>query len=273
MLVVCDVQFSKDKLGLLKLHPTATNGREWYSAWTGARAQLVARQRDPLDTDFELRGDGTLTFLADGSVKLSGTQPRMYINDRLGERKWHNVEISFYIQRVSDTGDSSAGAIAGVRSDHQDTVQTQPETWCKGPTYYGRLLYDGRLNFQKEWRHEDSYVNSHPDTKRAVWNTSDGQMPRNTWIGYKLTAFNQGVGVVKLALYRDMTNGANGGSWVKLLEVSDPGVAAWQPPPPVCGFFEGQRFVNPATSVFVRNTGISDARYKWFSVREIKPAA
>ena len=167
---------------------------------------------------------------------------------------------------------SSQGIVIGARSEHQDATEENP---CLGATYYGRLLYDGRAVFQKELIHEGSYSRNKPsETHNPKWNTVDGSMPSNVWIGVKFVVKTNTDGKsVKMELYRDLTDGKNGGVWEKVAEYTDrgdwpqinPGVDVQK----ICGYPANKILLNPGTSVFVRNDEIKDVEYKLFSIREI----
>ena len=192
------------KDGINKLYPTVTNGRVWNSKWLKEDTKtLYSGERDVFDPEFIARGDG-MVIIQNGSAHLKGDAPRMYVYDELKEKKWNNVEVTVYAKRISESDLlSSQGIVIGARSNHQDASLSSP---CQGSTYYGRLQYDGRAVFQKEVIHEGAYSSNKPtENNMAKWNTLDGTMPRNVWIGMKFIIKTQpDKKSVKLELYRDL---------------------------------------------------------------------
>jgi hypothetical protein len=255
------------------IFPTAPNGRIWYSNWTkGYQVSLRSGERNPYDNNFIARGNGTIS-IARGIAHLQGDSPRMYVYDEKKEKKWGNVEVTVYAKRISELGiKSSQGFVIGARSEHQDANDTTP---CLGRTYYGRLLYDGRAVFQKEVIHEGAYsINKPEKNNKAHWNTPDGSLPKNIWIGLKfIVRTNEDQKSVTLQLYRDLTDGKNGGTWEKIAEFIDTG--DWSQTDSgadvfaKCGYSAGKVLLDPGHSVFIRNDLVQDAQYKNFSIREI----
>jgi len=264
-----------DSFGIKMLFPTMPNGRTWFANWSNSHNRLIdSGDRDPYDNEFIVRGNGVVTVDGQGVASFNGESPRMYVYDINKLKRWDNVEVTVYGQRVSETGtESYQGFVIGARSDHQDATLEKP---CLGRTYYGRLLYDGRAVFQKEVIHEGAYsINMPSEGNKAAWNTPDNTMPRNVWIGVKFVVkTNPDSKSVKLELYRDLTDGLNGGTWEKMAEYTDNG--NWfQTDTEVdvmslCGYSAGEVLVVPGTSVFVRNDKIKSALYKNFSIREIQ---
>ncbi len=270
-----DNQTTDSGPAITELYPTKFGGRTWESRWdeNGSRF-LSSGQRDPHDDELIARGDGSVSIDGQGVATLQGSYPRMYVYDRNKSKKWGDVEITVYAKRVSESGvTSSQGIVIGARSEHQDATLDNP---CSGATYYGRLLYDGRAVFQKEVIHEGAYsINKPEEHNMAAWDTVDGTMPRNIWIGVKYVVRTNPDGKsVSLELYRDLTDGKNGGTWEKVAEYVDDG--SWSQTDTgkdvkkVCGYPASKILLNPGTSVFIRNDLVSDVRYKDFSIREIE---
>jgi hypothetical protein len=135
------------------------------------------------------------------------------------------------------------------------------------------MLYSGRVDFKKELAHLDGgsgYTASRPEGQNAVWNTPGGDVPTNTWIGYKLVVQNApDMSRVRLTLYRDLTDGLEGGHWEELVRTEDAG--DWQVTSVgACATSLNKMLLQPATSVFVRNDKVTAVEYKNFSVREIE---
>lgn len=258
-----------------EIYSTRPGGRTWNSlSWTnGVLRTLQSGTSDPYDLEFVMRGDGQISINGNGIIDLSGSAPRMYVYDPLKQKKWRNVEVTVYAKRISEVSKrSSQGIVIGARSEHQDATEENP---CLGATYYGRLLYDGRAVFQKELIHEDLYsVNKPSENNKVRWESIDGTMPKNIWIGVKfIVKTNPDEKTVKLELYRDMTDDSNGGKWEKVAEYTDKG--DWSQNnskvniKKKCGYSGKKVLIDPATSVFVRNDEISEMQYKLFSIREI----
>ena len=100
----------------------------------------------------------------------------------------------------------------------------------------------------------------------------NGEVPLSTWIGWKYVIYNVGQ-TVKLEAYRDMTNGVNGGTWNKVNETVDDG--GWfvdttcSEHSPSGG--QSDLIQLEGGTAFIRNTDVTEARYRWISFREIAP--
>ena len=255
---------SKDKFNITEIYPTVRDGREWFSKWDN-NSRAFGNEIDPYDLEFSTEyGDGYYTIDADkGVMTVTGPTPRMYVFDNDRFNTWHNVEITFYGKRVSETEQVDwAGLQAYGRTAHVDDYDP-----CSFRGYGGQMLYNGFMLFEKEVQHheEAGYV-QRADIR--PW-PNEGDMPKDEWIGYKFVIYNQNEDEVKLELYRDMTDGLNGGRWEKMTEFVDDG--NWGEDAPSCSedIEPEEVLLEPALSVYIRNDGIEEADYKKFSVREI----
>lgn len=263
-----------DKFGIQELYPTVAGGREWFSKWNNGHARSWNdTQNDPDDSEFWTKNKGTGSWKTDGKgiLKISGAGPRMYVIDQT--KSWHNVEITVYGERVSDTGITFGGIQAYARTNH-----FVDSNICDDRGYGGRFTYDGRVDFEKETAHHaGGYV------QVATVNYWSGSMPKNVWIGYKYVVYDLADGNVKLELYIDKTDGLNGGNWTKITEFIDNGnnfgvgAAACK-----SGINAALRLTNsdvrpgsetgkPNLSVYYRSDGVGTdgLLYKKASIREI----
>jgi hypothetical protein len=204
-----------DKFGIKKLYQTVSGGREWYSIWDNGHARTFGNTVDPYDPEFNTsNGSGTYKVDGLGTLKISGSVPRLYVRDPNQIKMWHNVEITVYGMRVSDSNIAWAGIMAYARTKHD------PDTdLCDTRGIGGRFLYPGQINFEKETSHPDS------DCCQAEYTYWPNGMPKNVWIGYKYVVYDlaDGSGNVKMELYMDTTDGLNGGTWTKVNEFTDTG--------------------------------------------------
>jgi hypothetical protein len=256
-----------DVFGIRQLYPSAVSGAAWNSAhWAGEAYSLSGRSdaRDPLGLS-GMRGTGTLEVTGAGELVMSGSQPRIYIYEPEA-RPWQNLEITVYYQRVEDEDTAYAGLVIGARSGPEGHTDS---TACDAHTYYARVRNDGAIDFEKELEHPASSTQSRVQPATA-W-PPDGQVPRATWIGFKFVIYNQGANSVKLEAYRDMTSGADGGSWEKVNETTDAGgwfvETSCAEHSPEAG--ESDRVVLEGGTTFIRNTDVAEARYRWLTIREI----
>lgn len=263
-----------DLYGLKMIYVTLKDDRVWYSNWDNNSGVIESGDRDPFDAEFIARGNGFVSIDGQGTARLSGDSPRMYVYDSAKKKKWNNVEVTVYAKRISESSIiSSQGIVIGARSEHQDATAKNP---CLGATYYGRLLYDGRAVFQKEVIHEGAYSSNEPfENNKAEWDTLDGTMPRNIWIGVKFIVKTNSDGKsVKLELYRDLTDGYKGGTWEKVAEYTDSGnwsqIDSGVDVLAMCGYLASKVLLESGTSVFIRNDKVTDVEYKLFSIREIE---
>ncbi|MEK7476517.1 MAG: hypothetical protein AAB152_12920 [Candidatus Coatesbacteria bacterium] len=252
----------RDRFGVRMIYPSMPAGREWFAKWDNRRRRAIVGV-DPDDPELDCgHGDGTYRVDGRGICTVGGRAPRLYVVDPARVRMWQNVEVTIYGMRIAETkAVSYAGLQAYARTDH-----TRDDDLCADRGYGGRLLYDGRADFEKEIAHHlpNGYVQA--DTTQA-WQK---KMPHRRWIGLKFVVRNV-PGGVRLELWRDRRNGRDGGVWQKLGEWTDRGAWGAGVPPCAPGVDPAEVLRGPAPTVYIRNDEVKEIRYKWFSIREIDP--
>lgn len=166
----------------------------------------------PYDSMLEMRGYGTLRIQSDGTARVSGRGPRLYIQ-RPDERPiWENVEVTYYAKLHALTNDapSHSGFKIGARSWHG----VRPFDNCDGKTDYGIARFDGHATSTKELLHGESY-----GSQRGT----DIDIPTGEWVGVKFLLRNTDNGGVRLQTFLDHTNGLDGGAWTLVAEHVDRG--------------------------------------------------
>lgn len=271
--------------GITQFYPLLDANKQWDSQhWaTGNRRSLASgvSEKDPTDPTgwSQMRGSGSpvLEITGDGSMQMSGGQPRIYFNaypinsddKNAAEHLWTNVEFTGYFRRLANDGESYGGFVVGMRSGplgHGSSHGTD----CDGTTYYSRLRNDGRWQFQKELKHSATSVVRTFD----VW-PDDAPIPVGEWIGMKYVIYTNEQGHVHLQAWIDFTEGQNGGSWQLLGEYTDSGEweqdKDWGEVDATGCEYDTNHIIAPGNGVtFIRNSGGS-GEYKWISIREIKP--
>jgi hypothetical protein len=256
-----------DVFGIRKLYPSAVDGAEWTSAHWDGEMYSIAERRDPNDPSglSGMRGTGTLE-VNDGVLTMGGSQPRIYVYPDAGSA-FRDLEITVYYQRVTDSDTAYAGLVIGARSGPDGHTD---DTACDAHTYYARVRNDGAFDFEKELEHPASSTQSSVNASTA-WPPT-GEVPRETWIGFKYVIYNVAQ-TVKLEAYRDMTNGASGGAWELVNETVDDG--GWSVETTCTEYApnDGQsdQIVLDGGTAFIRNTDVTEALYRWVSIREIAP--
>jgi DNA-binding beta-propeller fold protein YncE len=276
---------ANDSFGISMLNPTKAGGRTWFSNWhtapnhTWSSTAISVRNADPYDStaDLHCRGDQgnkATTTQSTGILKAEGENWRLYINDPDGILKWQNVEMTVYYRQLSQSGGGiSVHARLAARSEHQLEFQ------CAGSGHTAgafEIKGNGTIQLRKEMLHVSG---AGAYAANVISDTSGA--PSNTWIGMKLIVKNVGTTTLVQG-YRDVTDGANGGTWSKVLEKVDGGnwefgsqseIDAYNGAGSGSGLCtkitpRTARLPDPASSCYLRMDG-NVVEYKKFSIREI----
>jgi hypothetical protein len=272
-------------------NPQSFKENDWVSKWETYTQDVELESVydvDPNDNRLVLRGNGDIIIKGDGSGELlSEDSPRAYITAG-GDEGWEDVEFTAYGKYIDDSmrPKSYSGLTLVARTSHslnkasacnESIYAGKTCSPCKAAGYYARIYKEGNSNgetsFQKEYYHGTSTVYS---ASRRVKYFPNNQLPLDTWIGMKFIVYTiPNTNNVKLELYADTTDGENGGTWIKIHEMTDePG--SWKATknvPSTCsnvpfGVPDGSTILGERDDCFLRSDS-SNVLWKKASVRRI----
>lgn len=290
-----------DTFGLKKIFKTKDGSVEWNSAhWSNGEARNLDWDGDRFDplswTDNHSGGSASPYFKIDGQgvMQMMSKEPRFHINayDNSSAKRqfFKNVEWTGYYRRGAGTSDAPnwGGMVVGVRSGNLGHNSSGGNN-CDASTYYARFRHDGAWDFEKEWKHPDSYYQSMGVIGQQTKLWGGAKLPADRWIGMKYIVYNSDESTVHLELYIDSVSGGDAAKavWQKVGEANDAGkdwsgAGAGKTTIDGCSDYNGLTdamapILEGHGAVLMRTDGQRDnevqGEYKMVTIREIDPSS
>lgn len=295
--VLSYLMLDKDRFGITMLHPTAQNGIVWENNWDNAIKRTVnsagidKRNSDPNDKMVSLhcpshssQGNQLIVY-GNGTAKLRGQHPRLYINKANWEPLWLNTEMTCYAQFIKPLVMSQSYTTFRLcsRSNHQGEYKCV----CNGKGYAHEFnIYQNSMTI-KDSRFRKELLHPHyANMKTAAAKGFDARK----WIGQKFICRNDAKDNVVIQAYVDYSDGYNGGDWKQIGQYIDEGVnwgitedkelqgiekdclkckgdSDCVDPAPAKPYNE--KITRKGASCYLRTDFVSDCYFKKFSIREI----
>ena len=225
----------KDKFGISQLLPSPAGGWQWFNNWdTGGTFSnidpLTPYWTHPQDPYFHIEDTSGLTFSISGGILTlnhSGEKDyRVEVFDVTDSRRWVNIEATVYYN-LDNLDYTNPFQFPGydrinIGSDHHFPVD---RCAYNAHEYTSEFKREGQIFLTKEAFHfVEVAARPNPSWKlegKELWwpNQPSQRPPQDVWIGYKLIKQLQDAGKnVRLQLWRDLSDGVNGGDWQKIME-------------------------------------------------------
>ena len=158
----------------------------WEDKWYNAFRRIdKIRGYDIYDGTTQLRGSGSCE-IENGIMKLSGRQPRLYVNIDI-----QDVKVSMDFMRIGDDGKGWSGGNIGVRS-HPEGHSKEID---KAHTYYFRLKHGQQVDFYRE--------ETHGGGAKGVIHSVKYQWEKNRWYNMRFVCYNMDRNRIRLEGYID----------------------------------------------------------------------
>ncbi|SPR01535.1 unnamed protein product (mitochondrion) [Plasmodiophora brassicae] len=201
--------------GILMLYPSVNDDMSWYSAvsWATNRSLTVGatQQADPYDNRSWTYSGGSIKISNGVMVQKDGTVLAI-TNSRYG---WADLELTAYARNPS--GSNGTSAFSGYTLEARSGGENASDP-CSFRSYLSKLYFQSRqMGLQKRYT-QSLYSGS--------VRTATGAVPYaafvSAYLGMKMVVRSASNGsTVQVDLYVDYTEGANGGTWQRVLQRTD----------------------------------------------------
>ena len=260
------------------------DSRHWANGNARSLANWAGDAQDPTQWTDDRSSDGGGFYVdGQGTMQMLGSGPRFHIN---GQQSWAdhkqqflNVEYTAYFKRNALGGKDYGGMVVGVRSGALGHGSSGGNN-CDAHTYYARFRNDGKWDFEKEWKHPDSYYRSGTGVgnQDPLWG-ENVVLPVDKWIGMKYIVYNKDASTVHLEVYIDSTTNATPpGKW-ELVGVAEDAGQDWSGAAygaatiDGCSYSDAKAAILQAGDAIVMRSDNDHPYYKFVTVREIDPTA
>jgi hypothetical protein len=226
----------KDRFGISMLFPSPVGGFSWINNWDNGTVYSNIQPRvdpwfHPTDPYFSIEEEPNITVNIDGRGILRIQQPsgpedyRLKVYDPNDQKRFVNVEATVYYSWESvNYGDPEqliGRDTIRVGTDHHFSTANCP---YNAHDYHASINREGMIYIGREALHPIEHP-ARPDPGMAItknwWTNSQNQdrPPIGVWVGFKFVKrLIDGGKNVLLQIYRDLSDGANGGDWKLLME-------------------------------------------------------
>lgn len=243
-----------DEFGTSVIYPTVAGGRVWNSTNFSTGANNRTLTGGVREGDMITEGNSKYIIIPTASeMQFSGPVPRLYVYDAGRTKYFENIEVTAYYKMVSYMSGFQSGYQGfeiGTRGQHEMERKS-----LNVETYYIRHSLNGNW-----WRLKEDV---HPKSNDVTVNKGVA-FDLNKWYGMKAIFATLPNGNVRLQSYRDVTDGANGGTWTKMSDFTDTGNWAGKPA------YSSKN--SDCKSVLFRSDNVNDFRIKKLTIRQIDPA-
>jgi hypothetical protein len=232
------VSIGKDKFGISMLFPTPVGGWQWINNWDNGTAYNNQTAIDdpwfhPTDPFFSVEDNPGLTFSINGqgimtiSVTSGTTDYRIKVYDPNDQKRFINVEATayYYWDNVNYANSEEGLGTDTIRvgTDHHFSTKNCP---YNAHDYHANIRREGQIYIGREALHPIEHP-ARPDPGMGIngskqwWPQSQNidKPPIKVWVGFKfIKRLIDGGKNVLLQIYRDLTDGVNGGDWTLLME-------------------------------------------------------